>query len=233
MIGDMSQGHRPTDSREAPTTPTTTVARAEDAASGEIEDAPADPGSSPSEIASPTPEPEHEPADASPHVAAEALVRELTERLAIQRTAEIHGLLEIIGRKRKLFAVNLLAGLARGVGFFLGITLVGGLVIGATAMAFDFVADTLGLKDVNFTSMMRHFAEKAVEAELVWEDVRNERRDGDSPDAAAAASPEYEPAPPRDAFTSDAAFDLAGTGAQGAAPEAAAGETVAPADGDH
>ncbi|MCB9897534.1 MAG: hypothetical protein H6825_05990 [Planctomycetes bacterium] len=132
------------------------------------------------------------------HVASEELVRELTERLAIQRSAEIHGLLEILGRKRKLFAINLLAGLARGVGFFLGITLVGGLVIGATAMAFDFVAETFGLHDVNFTSLMRRFAEKAVEAERVWEDVRAEQHDEDSPEVRAARPSGHEAAPPLD-----------------------------------
>lgn len=127
------------------------------------------------------------------------LVDRLTAQLARARAMEINGLLQVLGRKRKLLTVNFLAGLARGAGFFLGLTLVGGLIIGATAMIFDFTARTFGMKDVSFTSLIRSFAEKAVEAERVWQDVRDEQGgSAGSPDVDAVDPPGAGLAPPRD-----------------------------------
>ena len=100
------------------------------------------------------------------------LIRNLHDRVVTKSQAEMNGLFEILGSKRRLFAVNFFAGLSRGAGFFLGATLIGGLLIGGLAMFIDTTAKAMGFEDVTFRSLIAVFAEKAVEAEKVWDDIR-------------------------------------------------------------
>ncbi|GJM20642.1 MAG: hypothetical protein DHS20C15_05570 [Planctomycetota bacterium] len=118
---------------------------------------------------------------------------ELAHKHTAQRHAEIHGLFEILGSKRRLFWVNFLAGLSRGIGFFLGVTLVGGMLIGAMALAFDFVASTLGLKELRFSSMVAGLAEKYFEAEKVWTSVDSDAGSSAGTDADLGADPDGTP----------------------------------------
>jgi hypothetical protein len=117
------------------------------------------------------------------------LLNRIEERVIADRHAEIHGLFEILGSRRRLLAVNFFAGLSRGAGFFLGVTLVGGLLIGALGFFVDTTARAVGLDDVTFQSMMRVMAEKAIEAKSVWEDVKlDEARHGE-PDKQPVSDP--------------------------------------------
>ena len=81
----------------------------------------------------------------------EKQVHDEAERRALQTSA----LLEILGNSRRLLWVNFVAGLGRGIGFFLGVTLVGALLIGLTAGMFDRTAAALGFKHLTLAAAMR------------------------------------------------------------------------------
>ena len=66
-------------------------------------------------------------------------VDELRNLFLVRRTAEAADLVDLLRSKRRLMLSNFLLGLARGVGFFLGVTIVGGLLLGAVALAFGWV----------------------------------------------------------------------------------------------
>ena len=123
------------------------------------------------------------------------LIRNLHDRVVTKSQAEMNGLFEILGSKRRLFAVNFFAGLSRGAGFFLGATLIGGLLIGGLAMFIDTTAKAMGFEDVTFRSLIAVFAEKAVEAEKVWDDIRAREPKAEiemvagDPDATAEEAP--------------------------------------------
>ena len=89
---------------------------------------------------------------------------------AEHQALELSSLLEILGSSRKLLWVNFVAGLARGVGFFLGVTLVGALLIGILATLFDHAARTLGFKDITLKDAVRA-------AVVKFEEIRNEVAD--------------------------------------------------------
>ncbi len=138
-------------------------------------------------------------------------VDKIHDRVVMRTQSDVHGLFQILGSKRRLLFVNFMSGLARGAGFFLGATLIGGLLIGALAMFVDTTARAMGFEDVTFRSLMRVFAEKAAEAQKVWEDVADETKteqtagpDGMPPgepgelDPAPDAEPPTEPAKPDD-----------------------------------
>jgi hypothetical protein len=127
-------------------------------------------------------------------------VGELHERIATQTSADVNGLYQILGSKRRLLFVNFMAGLARGAGFFLGVTLIGGLIIGSFGYFFDATARLVGLDDVTFRGLVRTFAEEAIEAKKVWEDVNQDDgpADPDADSANTGTDDNRTPPPPRD-----------------------------------
>ena len=102
-------------------------------------------------------------------------VGKLHDRIATQTKSEVNGLFELLGSKRRLLLVNFMAGLARGAGFFLGVTLIGGLIIGALAFFVDTTTRFIGMNDVTFRSITRTLAEQAMEAKQVWQDVEDQQ----------------------------------------------------------
>lgn len=115
-------------------------------------------------------------------------VGELHERISAKTQSEVTGLFELLGSKRRLLFVNFMSGLARGAGFFLGVTLIGGLIIGGLAFFVNTTTAAIGMKDVTFQSLIRTFAEQAVEAQKVWEDVQQKESHSD-PAAEEVAEP--------------------------------------------
>ncbi len=108
-------------------------------------------------------------------------VSELYDSYVTRSTAEINGMLEMLGSRKRLLWVNFLAGLSRGVGFFLGVTLIGGLLIGATALVLDKTAETLGLKDYTFTNMVKGLYGKFQEVQDVITELKDEEAVGGEP----------------------------------------------------
>lgn len=86
---------------------------------------------------------------------------------AERRALEVTALVEVLGSGRRMLWVNFLAGLARGVGFFLGASLVGGLLIGLLAVLFDKAASTFGFKDLSLKDAVRAVVVK-------FEEIRQE-----------------------------------------------------------
>jgi len=89
-------------------------------------------------------------------------------------SAEANGLLEILGSRRKLMWVNFLAGLARGVGFFLGVTLIGALVLATLAFFFNTAAQRLGYKDITLESAVRQAVAQFTEIQKIVGEAKNE-----------------------------------------------------------
>jgi hypothetical protein len=110
---------------------------------------------------------------------------------ADRRALELSALLEILGSSRKLLWVNFLAGLARGVGFFLGVTLVGALLIGILATLFDHAARTLGFRDITLKDAVRA-------AVVKFEEIRGEVESVQREIAGGKAAKDAEPAPLED-----------------------------------
>ncbi len=118
---------------------------------------------------------------------------------AERQALELSSLLEILGSSRKLLWVNFVAGLARGVGFFLGVTLVGALLIGILATLFDHAARTLGFKDITLKDAVRAAVVKFEEIRSEVSDVQDELAAKRSGAAPGISSPEAaEPGPPKD-----------------------------------
>jgi hypothetical protein len=99
------------------------------------------------------------------------------DRFMTRSAGEVNGMFEMMGSRKRLIWINFLAGLGRGVGFFLGVTLIGGLVIGATAFLLDKTAATIGLKDVTFASMVRSVYSKFEEVQHVISNIESEHLD--------------------------------------------------------
>ena len=122
--------------------------------------------------------------------------QEQAEIETLRQAANITALTELLSNRRKLFWTNFVAGLARGVGFFLGVTLVGALVIGLFATLFDRTAQRLGFKDVTMKDMIRAAVVKFEEIRREVEDVRAELR-------AEPPPPELRPADPQPEATAE------------------------------
>jgi len=70
---------------------------------------------------------------------------EIRETLAIRRSAENVDLLHMLTSKRRLIWSNLILGVTRGVGFFLGMTIFGALVLGILALSLDWFESVTGV----------------------------------------------------------------------------------------
>ncbi len=146
-------------------------------------------------------------------VTTEQRIEEIHNRVVLNRTAEVNGMLELLGSSRRLMWTNFLAGLARGVGFFLGVSIVGAVVLGILALVVDRSFKALG-SDITLksavTSAYYKFAEiqdLIAEAQRDIDSARAKLRQipqlhpGLPPLPATAPGPETsgppEPAPPR------------------------------------
>ena len=112
--------------------------------------------------------------------AAEARARQQIDAAATRQSLAALGLLEILGSRKKLMWINFVAGLARGVGFFLGVSIVGGLLLGATAIAFDKTAETLGFKDVSLRQVVQATFLKFQEIQDYIEEARRAKEKADA-----------------------------------------------------
>jgi len=100
--------------------------------------------------------------------------REEIETHAAQQASELAALSELLHSRWKLMWVNFLAGLARGVGFFLGASLVGALLLGMLATAFDTTAERLGFRDMTLKDLVRA---TVVKFEELRQDVKESEED--------------------------------------------------------
>ena len=123
------------------------------------------------------PKPPRKPHDPE---AAETRARQKVDAAATRQSLAAHGLLEILGSRKKLMWINFIAGLARGVGFFLGVSIVGGLLLGATAIAFDKTAETLGFKDVSLRQVVQATFLKFQEIQDYIEEARRAKEKEDA-----------------------------------------------------
>jgi len=98
------------------------------------------------------------------------------EHAAAEQSLAAHGLLQILGSRRKLMWINFVAGLARGVGFFLGVSLLGGIFLGVTAIVFDKAAQTLGYRDVSLKQVVQAAVHKFQEIQDYVAEAQAARR---------------------------------------------------------
>ena len=97
-------------------------------------------------------------------------VDEIRNLLLVRRTAESLDLVDLLRSKRRLMFSNFLLGLFRGIGFFLGFGIVGGLLLGILVLSFGWV-DSLLDRDKGATKSFfqnvidegMNFKEKTVE----------------------------------------------------------------------
>jgi hypothetical protein len=130
------------------------------------------------------------PPPPTPHTIEEQ-VEEIHERLVRDRHSELYGLLEILGNRRRMMWLNFTAGIARGAGFFLGVTLVGALMLSGIALALNAAASRLGYKDWSFEQAVRAAVKKFEEVQHIVEKTREEEAAG-----TPIEDPDAHPAPP-------------------------------------
>ncbi|HEX5011468.1 MAG TPA: DUF5665 domain-containing protein [Planctomycetota bacterium] len=100
--------------------------------------------------------------------------RQQVETHVAQQASELAALSELLGSRWKLMWINFMAGLARGVGFFLGASLVGALLLGMLATVFDTTAERLGFKDMTLKDLVRA---TVVKFEELRQDVKESEAD--------------------------------------------------------
>ena len=101
-------------------------------------------------------------------------LEEIHRRLVRDRHAELYGMLEILGNRRRMMWLNFNAGLARGVGFFLGVTLIGALLLGGLALAFNWTVVRLGFADVTLEKAVRAAVRKFEEVQRIVDKTHEE-----------------------------------------------------------
>ena len=126
----------------------------------------------------------------------EKKIDELHERLVRDKHSELYGVLDILGNKRRLMWLNFLAGLARGVGFFLGVTLIGALLLAGVAFAFNRIAESMGFKDLTFEQAVRAAVVKFEEVQEIVQETEAELQAGEAVPPPAQPAPGEPPAPP-------------------------------------
>jgi hypothetical protein len=125
-----------------------------------------------------------------PHTLEEQ-VEEIHERLVRDRHSELYGLLEVLGNRRRMMWLNFTSGMARGAGFFIGVTMVGALLLSGVALAFNAAASHLGFKDLTLEQAVRAAVKKFEEVQHIVEKTREEETAGTRID-----DPNAHPAPP-------------------------------------
>ncbi len=71
---------------------------------------------------------------------------EVKDLLNVQQTAAALDLSHLLSSRRRLMISNFALGLSRGIGFFIGLSLFGALLLGTIAFAFSWLDETLGLR---------------------------------------------------------------------------------------
>jgi hypothetical protein len=74
-------------------------------------------------------------------------IEEIKNLLLVRRTSEALDLVDLLRSKRRLMTTNFILGLFRGIGFFLGVTIVGALILGMVALTFSWIESILGLEE--------------------------------------------------------------------------------------
>lgn len=87
-------------------------------------------------------------------------LNEVKDLLNAQQTAAALDLTHLLSSKRRLVLSNFALGLSRGIGFFIGLSLFGALLLGTVAFAFDWIDDTLGLGIGNYIDNLVGIGEK-------------------------------------------------------------------------
>src|SRR5262245_46201579 len=85
----------------------------------------------------------------------EQRMEQLYERLVVPSASELSGLMDLVNSRRNLMWVNFLAGVARGIGFFVGVSLLGAVAVGILAFTFEKTARTLGFRDLTLKQAVR------------------------------------------------------------------------------
>lgn len=127
-------------------------------------------------------------------------------RIVQERGIELGGLLDILGNRRKLMWLNFSAGVARGVGFFLGVTMIGALLLAGVAFAFNAAVGYMGFKDLTLEDAVKAAVRKFSEIEKIateaqeevkTEEVHRQEMDRLAPIDPDPLAPEPQPDPPR------------------------------------
>lgn len=135
------------------------------------------------------------PPPPKPHTLEEQ-IEEIHERLVRDRHSELYGVLDILGNRRRMMWLNFTAGIARGAGFFIGVTLVGALLLSGIALALNAAASHLGFKDWSLEQAVRAAVKKFQEVQQIVEKTREEELAGTRiPDPNAHPAPSETDAP--------------------------------------
>jgi hypothetical protein len=119
-------------------------------------------------------------------------VDEIHARVVARTSSETLALVELLGSRRRLMTVNFVAGLARGIGMFLGVTIVGAILLGVAAYAFDTAFETLGLQNVTLRSTVTSAYGKYVEIQSL---INEAQRSLDAAQTAVEKLPEAAASP--------------------------------------
>jgi len=111
----------------------------------------------------------------TPHTLEEQ-VEEIHERLVRDRHSELYGLLDLVGNRRRMMWLNFTSGVARGAGFFIGVTMVGALLLSGAALALNTAASRLGFKDWSFEQAVRTAVKKFEEVQRIVDKTQEEVR---------------------------------------------------------
>jgi hypothetical protein len=133
----------------------------------------------------------------APPQSLEEKVDGIYERLISRRGAELLGMLDIISSRKRLMWLNFNAGLARGVGFFLGVTMIGALILGGVALAFNFAAHSLGYTDITLEQAVSSTVRKFTEIRQLVDDAQDEAERETQSAKVRAVGTEPEPGTPR------------------------------------
>jgi hypothetical protein len=74
-------------------------------------------------------------------------VEEIKNLLLARRTSEALDLIDLLRSKRRLMTTNFVLGLFRGIGLFLGLTIVGALILGILAFTFSWIESLVGVEE--------------------------------------------------------------------------------------
>ena len=121
--------------------------------------------------------PHKPPPPPKPH-SLEEQIEEIHERLVRDRHSELYGVLDILGNRRRMMWLNFTSGIARGAGFFIGVTMVGALLLSGVALAFNAAASKLGFKDLTFEQAVRSAVKKFEEVQSIVEKTKQEEAAG-------------------------------------------------------
>lgn len=101
-------------------------------------------------------------------------IEEMREMLLARRSADLSDFSTFLSSKRRLTTLNFIMGLSRGVGFFLGMSLLGAVLVGGLAWAVDLTASTFR-SNYDTRSLVRAVTHKYSEVMDEVERVRQEK----------------------------------------------------------